>query len=490
MTEQIGLIVGEGTSIIVDAFTEEPEPVGKYVLIGDELGVITHSTATSRALSNVKNFNEATKAINIPLNTTRDRSYQTKIEIIGNASEISNGIVNRSSKPIVPGTPVSEVDEKILQKIFGPESVSHLSLGKLKDSQNVSVSVNFAKSCSTHSFIVGMSGMGKTSFATTYFDELNKRGATVVVFDYAGEYNIGFERTNCIEPRINPRFISLDILAKFLHIGENAERQMDVLAEAFTEDVKNSKDFWQTLIDTVTAEDAPRDRRAQRTRVLEKIQSARRTLDAIFDVDTPYPLRGIKEGFVNIVSLPGYSLQQANTALSYYAENIFKHRERSVRKKDPTALFQQPVVLAIEEAHEFISEGKESRAKYWIKRIAAEGRKFGCSICLVSQRPRQLDRSTISQISSWAVLRMINNEDKRTIASCSEYLSDEAIASLSTMNRGEIMLLGEWVAVPTVTKIEKIERKVGNDLDIAAGWMKNKKMLEKEQRLQSKNSLA
>ena len=85
---------------------------------------------------------------------------------------------------------------------------------------------------------------------------------------------------------------------------------------------------------------------------------------------------------------------------------------------------------------------------------------------------------------------MINNEDKRTIASCSEYLSDEAIASLSTMNRGEIMLLGEWVAVPTVTKIEKIERKVGNDLDIAAGWMKNKKMLEKEERLQSKNSLA
>ena len=85
-------------------------------------------------------------------------------------------------------------------------------------------------------------------------------------------------------------------------------------------------------------------------------------------------------------------------------------------------------------------------------------------------------------------MRMINSEDKRAIAACSEHLSDETVNSLSIMNRGEALLLGEWVTVPTVVEIEQIARKVGNDIAIADGWKKNKEKLEQEKL--SKESLA
>ncbi len=192
MAAELGIVVGEGASTTITGYVAEPESLGKHVLVGtDRIGLISKSIATARALSNIKNFNEAQKATQIPLNTTRDRCYEVTIEIVGNVEDLLNGRIQIPSNPIVPGTSITEVNEKILQEIFGKESDSHIQLGVLKNTPNVPVSVNFEKSCSTHAFFVGMSGMSKTTMATHYIRELNTKGATVVIFDYAGEYDLG-----------------------------------------------------------------------------------------------------------------------------------------------------------------------------------------------------------------------------------------------------------------------------------------------------------
>ena len=69
-------------------------------------------------------------------------------------------------------------------------------------------------------------------------------------------------------------------------------------------------------------------------------------------------------------------------------------------------MFNSPIFVIIEEAHVFIPKGEDARAKYWATKIAREGRKFGLGLGIVSQRPRNIEPSILSQMGSLAVMKM------------------------------------------------------------------------------------
>ena len=66
--------------------------------------------------------------------------------------------------------------------------------------------------------------------------------------------------------------------------------------------------------------------------------------------------------------------------------------------------FNTPVFVIIEEAHVFIPKNEDAKAKYWAAKIAREGRKFGLGLCIVSQRPRDIEANVLSQMGSLAVM--------------------------------------------------------------------------------------
>ena len=77
-------------------------------------------------------------------------------------------------------------------------------------------------------------------------------------------------------------------------------------------------------------------------------------------------------------------------------------------------MFNSPIFVIIEEAHVFIPKGEDARAKYWATKIAREGRKFGLGLCVVSQRPRNIEPSILSQMGSLAVMKMVQEEVDET----------------------------------------------------------------------------
>ena len=110
---------------------------------------------------------------------------------------------------------------------------------------------------------------------------------------------------------------------------------------------------------------------------------------------------------------------------------------------------------------------KETLSKYWIGRIAREGRKFGIGLCLVSQRPKRLDSDSLSQANNMIILKLVEPSDQRYVQQASEALSQDLLEQLPSLNIGETVIIGPCIKVHALVKIEEFKGKlVGTDPNV------------------------
>ncbi|MBE0526518.1 MAG: ATP-binding protein, partial [Candidatus Thorarchaeota archaeon] len=116
-----------------------------------------------------------------------------------------------------------------------------------------------------------------------------------------------------------------------------------------------------------------------------------------------------------------------------------------------------PVLLVLEEAHQFCPESRHELAhpKSQIETIAREGRKFHALLCLISQRPVKLSTTVLSQCSNQAILRCTNPYDLDHIGKSSEGIDRSSLDAITTLEIGEALFIGETVSVPTFVKIRQ-----------------------------------
>jgi len=110
-----------------------------------------------------------------------------------------------------------------------------------------------------------------------------------------------------------------------------------------------------------------------------------------------------------------------------------------------------PILLVCEEAHRYVpadpSLGFNSTRKI-ISRIAKEGRKYGVSLGIISQRPSELEPSTLSQCSTIFSMRLSNEVDQNFVRSAVPDGADELLAFLPSLGTAEAMIFGESVNMP------------------------------------------
>ena len=118
-----------------------------------------------------------------------------------------------------------------------------------------------------------------------------------------------------------------------------------------------------------------------------------------------------------------------------------------------------------------------AKAKYWAAKIAREGRKFGLGLGIVSQRPRDIEANVLSQMGSLAVMKIVQEDDQRQIASAAESISKEFIAQLTSLNIGDAVLVGQWVNLPAIVHIDEMKgKKIGSDQNAVGEWAIAKKI--------------
>ena len=118
-----------------------------------------------------------------------------------------------------------------------------------------------------------------------------------------------------------------------------------------------------------------------------------------------------------------------------------------------------PTLLILEEAHHYLrqvsgaDDGSGQMRAY--ERLAKEGRKFGLSLLVSTQRPSELSPTVLAQCGTWAVFRLSNEADQKAVAAATEAASGHVVSQLSGLGRGEAILFGAAIRVPSRVNVRR-----------------------------------
>jgi DNA helicase HerA-like ATPase len=148
---------------------------------------------------------------------------------------------------------------------------------------------------------------------------------------------------------------------------------------------------------------------------------------------------------ITIIDISGVPSEIVDVVVSVLCRLIFEFALWSDRAKAP------PILLVCEEAHRYVPRDDQAGfapTKRAISRIAKEGRKYGLSLCLVTQRPAELSVSSLSQCNTIFALRLSNDSDLEFARNAVPDSSRWLIEALPALNTQEALVLGDGVSVP------------------------------------------
>ena len=135
----------------------------------------------------------------------------------------------------------------------------------------------------------------------------------------------------------------------------------------------------------------------------------------------------------------------------------------------------QPLLIVLEEAHIFLPEGGNSAAHRTIARIAKEGRKYGIGLCVVTQRPVEIESTVLSQCGTMIALRLTNAADRTKVEAAMPDDLGALSGMLPALRTGEGMVLGEAMPIPSRIQFFKARaRPRGDDPDMPQAWRKSR----------------
>ncbi|MEW6605894.1 MAG: DUF87 domain-containing protein [bacterium] len=157
----------------------------------------------------------------------------------------------------------------------------------------------------------------------------------------------------------------------------------------------------------------------------------------------------------NITALLGRIILDFLQRIRGSAEIKDENTGKTIRLEETRGEF--PVVLILEEAQNYIKEARsqeqESPSKLVFERIAREGRKYGLSLVIASQRLSDLSKTALSQCNSFIVHRLQNPEDLRYFREIVPEIHSILLEQLPSLASQTALILGECVRAPMHVKI-------------------------------------
>jgi hypothetical protein len=133
-----------------------------------------------------------------------------------------------------------------------------------------------------------------------------------------------------------------------------------------------------------------------------------------------------------------------------------------------------PILLTCEEAHAYIPRAAESQyagSRKSMERIAKEGRKYGVGLAVVSQRPHEVSETVLAQCGTFICLRITNPDDQGYVRSLVPESEGDLVSVLAGLGRGEALVLGEAVPLPTKVQFDRPNPAPNSDdVDFYAKW--------------------
>jgi len=405
--------------------------------------------------------------------------------------------------------PIYNMSPKDLELIFNKENSPCIEVGRLQQDASIVAKVRTDDLLSKHFAIIGSTGSGKSCTVALVLQAILKENqmAHVVLFDPHNEYSKSFgdmaevisndtldiplwmfdfvETTELLTSDIEDQAreeteVLHDILLKAKRLYDRAQNSGDTSSHVKMDDME--ADLQRATHITL---DSP---------VPYRIRDVLKLLDhymgKLENNSNLGPYKRLKRRINQLMSDPRYQFIFRNQASPLPIENLVGRIFRIPVAGKPISIMdfsgipsealnvvvsvvsrlafelatwserRIPVLLVCEEAHRYIPADKSlgfHSTRRIIGRIAKEGRKYGVSLAIISQRPSELEPSTLSQCSTIFSMRLSNELDQNFVRAAVPDGAADLLSFLPSLGTAETMVFGESVNLPMRVILKTLE---------------------------------
>ena len=377
--------------------------------------------------------------------------------------------VQRMTYPASPGEGVYIVEEDILHKFLGFDTEDGLNLGYVKVT-NSNAKINMNRLLNKHFAILSISGGGKSYLTSILIEELLSRKEdsgtpAIILLDVHGEYTY-LKDVPELKDKIKIQDISyfqigIPNLSAYAfkkyqeQISHVQVRELSKYMKKLTNDKQKKNKF--TIQDIIELIEEESDGNRSTKQALLGWLSELKRLNLFGPQENPIINKVIESRQLTIFNFQQeISIRKKQIIVDYICNRLFNLRRMNSIP---------PYLLIIEEAHQFCPEAAHAKAisKPIIEMIAREGRKFMACLCLISQRPKKLSTTALSQCNSKLVLSLKNPYDLKHLMDSSEAITKEYANMISSLGVGEMVIMGNAVNYPVFIDVRQRKFKSKNE---------------------------
>lgn len=452
-------------------------------------------------------------------NQRKDRRTEggviANIDFLGEGSEEKltgriHGFKRGVTRYPVPGAMVYPATTADLKQIYASDGRPNIQIGKVFPTKDIRAGLYIDAMLGKHFALLGSTGTGKSTSAALILHRICEAAPKghIVMIDPHGEYAAAFRTTGHIfdvgnlqmpywlmnfeehcevllSSSGNERQIDMDILAKCLLAARSKNRMAEAMGKIT---VDAPIPYLLSDLSTILQDEMGKLDKATSSAPYMRIKSKLEELKA--DPRYQFMFSGMLVGDtmtdfiskvfrmpgdgkpISIIDVSGVPSDITSTVVAVLSRLVFDFAFWA-REEKP-----RPIMLVCEEAHRYVPSEKNadnSSVGRVLSRIAKEGRKYGISLGLITQRPSDLAEGVLSQCGTIISMRLNNDRDQAFVRAAMPEGSRGFLDSIPALRNRECIVCGEGVAIPIRVSFDTLEehkRPASEDPSFVELWSK------------------
>jgi hypothetical protein len=435
-----------------------------------------------------------------------------QVDFLGEGTRDASGRLSQFRRGVtrypIPGAEVFPVSTEDMRAIFAASDEPHIEIGTVYPTDDIRGALYVDPMLSKHFAVLGSTGTGKSTSVALILHRISQLSPEghIVMIDPHGEYSAAFkgcgELFNVDNLQLPYWLLNFEEHCEVLLTTDGAERQRDadILAKcllAARTKGKAADTLGKVTVDSpipyllsdlngiIVNEMGKLDRAGdtlpyQRLKTkLDELKSDPRytfmfsgmlvsdSMGSFLAKLFRLPSHGRP---ISIVDVSGVPSEVTSVVVSVLARMVFDYAIWSRTEA------QRPLLLVCEEAHRYVPKDENANGqavRKILERIAKEGRKYGVSLGLITQRPSDLAEGVLSQCGTIIAMRLNNERDQACVRAAMPEGARGFLDAIPALRNRECIVCGEGVAIPIRVRFDDLEpekRPASSDPSFARLW--------------------